>query len=189
MYASQPEADYLESALITVMEIHLREPAGDVLVFLTGQEEIDMACSTLHERMKALGGDVPELLILPVYSALPSEMQTRIFEPAPPNARKVVVATNIAEASLTIDGIYYVVDPGFAKASCPPPSFSRLSSDLSKCRCRRIVVSPPAGCRYYVSLLICVDYVHQVCIRLQDICPAASCIPFALPDHATAIWH
>jgi ATP-dependent RNA helicase DHX8/PRP22 len=134
MYASQPEADYLESALITVMEIHLREPAGDILVFLTGQEEIDMACSTLHERMKALGSAVPELLILPVYSALPSEMQTRIFEPAPANARKVVVATNIAEASLTIDGIYYVVDPGFAKVclrdSCMPWPCQRLQACL-----------------------------------------------------------
>jgi len=56
-----------------------------------------------------------QLLILPVYSALPSEMQTRIFEPAPPGSRKVVIATNIAETSITIDGIYYVVDPGFVK--------------------------------------------------------------------------
>ena len=65
--------------------------------------------------MKQLGPDVPELIILPVYSALPSEMQTRIFEPAPPGSRKIVIATNIAETSLTIDGIYYVVDPGFVK--------------------------------------------------------------------------
>lgn len=115
MYAAQPEADYLDAALLTVMEIHLREPEGDVLLFLTGAEEIDQACAQLHERMKSLGSAVPELIILPVYSALPSEMQTRIFERAPAGARKVVVATNIAEASLTIDGIYYVVDPGFAK--------------------------------------------------------------------------
>ena len=65
--------------------------------------------------MKSLGPAVPELIILPVYSNLPSEMQTRIFDPAPPGTRKPVIATNIAEASLTIDGIYYVVDPGFAK--------------------------------------------------------------------------
>jgi ATP-dependent RNA helicase DHX8/PRP22 len=80
-----------------------------------GQEEIDNACQTLYERMEQLGPAVPELIILPVYSSLPSEMQTRIFEPAAPGTRKVVIATNIAEASLTIDGIYYVVDPGFAK--------------------------------------------------------------------------
>ena len=82
---------------------------------LLGQEEIDTACEILYERMKSLGPEVPELIILPVYSALPSEMQTRIFDPAPPGTRKVVVATNIAETSLTIDGIYYVVDPGFVK--------------------------------------------------------------------------
>lgn len=62
---------------------------GDILVFLTGQEEIDTACEILYERMKSLGPDVPELIILPVYSALPSEMQTRIFDPAPPGSRKV----------------------------------------------------------------------------------------------------
>lgn len=59
-----------------------------LLLFL-GQEEIDTACEILYERMKSLGPDVPELIILPVYSALPSEMQTRIFDPAPPGSRKV----------------------------------------------------------------------------------------------------
>lgn len=115
LYTKEPEHDYLDAALITVMQIHLTEPEGDILVFLTGQEEIDTACQILYERMKNLGPKVPELIILPVYSALPSEMQSRIFEPAPIGTRKCVVATNIAEASLTIDGIYYVVDPGFAK--------------------------------------------------------------------------
>ncbi|RZC42069.1 HA2, OB NTP bind, S1, and/or AAA 16 domain containing protein [Asbolus verrucosus] len=115
LYTKEPETDYLDASLITVMQIHLREPPGDILLFLTGQEEIDTACEILYERMKSLGPDVPELIILPVYSALPSEMQTRIFEPAPPGSRKVVIATNIAETSLTIDGIFYVVDPGFVK--------------------------------------------------------------------------
>ena len=115
LYTKEAESDYLDAALTTVMQIHLVEPAGDILLFLTGQEEIDTACQILYERMKKLGDEAPELIILPVYSALPSEMQTRIFEPAPPGSRKCVIATNIAEASLTIDGIYYVVDPGFAK--------------------------------------------------------------------------
>lgn len=115
LYTKEPETDYLDAALITVMQIHLTEPEGDILVFLTGQEEIDTAASILYERMSKLGSDVPELIVLPVYSALPSEIQSRIFEPAPDRARKCVIATNIAEASLTIDGIYYVVDPGFAK--------------------------------------------------------------------------
>ena len=78
--------------------------------------------------MKSLGPAVPELIILPVYSSLPSEMQTRIFEPAPAGTRKVVIATNIAEASLTIDGIYYVVDPGFAKQKVYNPKVSIPSS-------------------------------------------------------------
>ena len=103
-----PSQDYMDAALITVMQIHLTEPEGDILLFLTGQEEIDTACQVLFERMKGLGPSVPDLHILPVYSSLPSEMQTRIFEPAPPGSRKVIVATNIAEASLTIDGIYYL---------------------------------------------------------------------------------
>lgn len=115
MYTKQPESDYVDAALITVLQIHLTEPPGDILLFLTGQDEIDQACQILYERVKNLGSKVPELIILPVYSSLPSEMQTRIFEPAPQGTRKCVVATNIAEASLTIDGIYYVVDPGFAK--------------------------------------------------------------------------
>ncbi len=62
-----------------------------------------------------MGDDAPELIILPVYSALPSDMQSKIFDPAPDGQRKCIIATNIAEASLTIDGIFYVVDPGFSK--------------------------------------------------------------------------
>jgi ATP-dependent RNA helicase DHX8/PRP22 len=121
LYTKEPESDYLDAALITVMQIHLTEPEGDILLFLTGQEEIDTACEILFERMKALGSTVPELIVLPVYSTLPSEQQTRIFEPAPPGARKCVVATNIAETSITIDGIYYVIDPGFVKQNCYDP--------------------------------------------------------------------
>ncbi|CAJ1328940.1 unnamed protein product [Effrenium voratum] len=74
----------------------------------------------LHERMQKLEAMSPPPLIIlpagaPVYSALPSEMQTMIFEPPPPGCRKCIVATNIAEASLTIDGIFFVVDPGMSK--------------------------------------------------------------------------
>lgn len=121
LYTKEPEPDYLEASLITILQIHLMEPPGDILLFLTGQEEIDTACEVLYERVKALGPQVPELLILPVYAALPSEMQSRIFDPAPPGARKVVIATNIAETSITIDGIYYVIDPGFSKQNAYDP--------------------------------------------------------------------
>jgi ATP-dependent RNA helicase DHX8/PRP22 len=123
LYSREPESDYLDAALVTVMQIHLTEPAGDILLFLTGQEEIDTSCEILYERMKALGSgsSVPELIILPVYSALPTEMQSRIFEPASPGSRKVIIATNIAETSITIDHIYYVIDPGFVKQSAYNP--------------------------------------------------------------------
>lgn len=118
MYAKEPEQDYLDASLITVMQVHLSQPPGDILLFLTGKEEIDTACEILYDRMNSLGRGAPPLSVLPVYSALPSELQTKIFEPAPAGTRKCIVATNIAEASLTIDGIYYVVDPGFCKQKC-----------------------------------------------------------------------
>jgi len=121
MYSRESEPDYLDAALVTVMAIHLTEPAGDILLFLTGQEEIDTSCEILYERMKALGPSVLELIILPVYSALPTEMQSRIFDPAPPGSRKVIIATNIAETSITIDDIYYVIDPGFVKQNAYDP--------------------------------------------------------------------
>ncbi|KAI6028094.1 P-loop containing nucleoside triphosphate hydrolase protein [Pisolithus marmoratus] len=127
LYTKEPESDYLDASLITVMQIHLSEPPGDILLFLTGQEEIDTACKILFERMKALGPKVLELIILPIYSALPSEVQSHVFEPTPPGARKVVIATNVAETSLTIPGIYYVIDPGFSKQNCFD---ARLGMDL-----------------------------------------------------------
>ncbi|XP_019749287.1 ATP-dependent RNA helicase DHX8-like [Hippocampus comes] len=117
--ANRSQFKYMQSNFFVVFilsDVNSNLPSpGDILVFLTGQEEIDTACEMLFERMRMLGPDVPQLIILPVYSALPSEMQTRIFDPAPLGSRKVIIATNIAETSLTIDGIYYVVDPGFVK--------------------------------------------------------------------------
>jgi pre-mRNA-splicing factor ATP-dependent RNA helicase DHX16 len=67
------------------------------------------------ERTRKLGNQIKEILILPIYANLPSDMQAKIFEPTPPGARKVILATNIAETSLTIDNIIYVIDPGFCK--------------------------------------------------------------------------
>lgn len=70
LFSRSPEEDYLDASLQTVLQIHLTEPAGDILVFLTGQEEIDTACEVLTERVKSLG-NVPELLILPVCAFSP----------------------------------------------------------------------------------------------------------------------
>ncbi|XP_002734191.1 pre-mRNA-splicing factor ATP-dependent RNA helicase DHX16-like [Saccoglossus kowalevskii] len=114
-YTKAPEADYLEACAVSVLQIHITQPIGDVLVFLTGQEEIETCMEILQERTRKLGSKIRELLVLPIYANLPSDLQAKIFEPTPPGARKVILATNIAETSLTIDGIIYVIDPGFCK--------------------------------------------------------------------------
>ncbi|KAL8727272.1 MAG: hypothetical protein Q9166_006153 [cf. Caloplaca sp. 2 TL-2023] len=114
-YTAQPEANYLAAAVTTIFQIHITQGQGDILVFLTGQEEIEAAEQNLQETARKLGSKVPEMVICPIYANLPSELQSKIFEPTPPGARKVVLATNIAETSLTIDGIVYVIDPGFVK--------------------------------------------------------------------------
>ena len=115
MYTKQPEADYLDAAIVTVLQIHVTQPPGDILVFCTGQEEIETAEEILKQRMRSMGSKVPELAVAPIYASLPSDLQAKIFEPPPEGGRKVVLATNIAETSLTIDGIKYVIDPGFCK--------------------------------------------------------------------------
>ena len=114
-YTKAPEADYVEATVITALQIHVTQPRGDILAFLTGQEEIETVQELLAARTRGLGSKIGELIILPIYSTLPSDMQAKIFEPTPPGARKIVLATNIAETSLTIDNIIYVIDCGFSK--------------------------------------------------------------------------
>ena len=115
MYTKAPEADYLDASVVTVLQTHVTCPPGDILVFYTGQEEIETAEEILKQRTRGAGSKIGEMLICPIYANLPSDLQAKIFEPTPPGSRKVVLATNIAETSLTIDGIKYVVDPGFCK--------------------------------------------------------------------------
>lgn len=132
-YTSQPEANFLAAAITTVFQIHVTQGAGDILVFLTGQEEIEAAEQSLQETARKLGSKIPEMVICPIYANLPSELQTKIFEPTPPKARKVVLATNIAETSLTIDGIVYVIDPGFVKENVFNPRTGMESLVVSPC--------------------------------------------------------
>nr|MBE5726256.1 lethal (2) 37Cb [Cucujiformia] len=96
-YTKAPEADYVDACVISVLQIHATQPLGDILVFLTGQEEIESCQELLTDRTRRLGSKVKELIVLPVYANLPSDMQAKIFEPTPPGARKVILATNIAE--------------------------------------------------------------------------------------------
>ncbi|KAK8360686.1 hypothetical protein V6Z12_A04G180300 [Gossypium hirsutum] len=114
-YTKAPVADYLDAAIVTVLQIHVTQPPGDILVFLTGQEEIESAEEILKHKISGFGLEIPELVICKIFSNLPTELQAKIFQPIPIGSRKVVLATNIAEASLTIDGINYVIDPGFCK--------------------------------------------------------------------------
>ena len=115
-YTSQPESNFLSAALSTIWQIHIGgSPQGDILCFFTGQEEIEAAETSLQETAKKLGNRARELLICPIYAALPADLQGRVFEPTPAGARKVVLATNIAESAITVDGIVYVIDPGFVK--------------------------------------------------------------------------
>ncbi|CAK9795089.1 ATP-dependent RNA helicase DHX15 homolog [Anthophora plagiata] len=141
-YTPEPERDYLEAAIRTVIQIHMcEEVAGDLLLFLTGQEEIEEACKRIKREMDNLGPEVGELKCIPLYSTLPPNLQQKIFDPAPPTkpngaiGRKVVVSTNIAETSLTIDGVVFVIDPGFAKQKVYNPRIrveSLLVSPISK---------------------------------------------------------
>ena len=121
LYAKAPEADYLHASAITALQIHVTQPPGDVLIFLSGQEEIETCEELLVQRTKGMGTKIGELVICPIYANLPSDMQAKIFEPTPHGARKIVIATNIAETSLTIDGIKYVIDPGFCKQNSYNP--------------------------------------------------------------------
>lgn len=114
-YTAAPEANYLSAAIQTIMQIHISQDKGDILLFLTGQDEIEAAQESLTQVCRKLGSRIKEMMICPVYSSLPPDLQARIFEPTPEGARKVVLATNIAETSITIDGIVFVIDPGFIK--------------------------------------------------------------------------
>ncbi|KAL5156794.1 Pre-mRNA-splicing factor ATP-dependent RNA helicase DEAH7 [Glycine soja] len=119
LWSKSPVEDYVEGAVKQAMTIHITSPAGDILIFMTGQDEIEAACYALAERMEQMVSSskkaVPKLLILPIYSQLPADLQAKIFQKAEDGARKCIVATNIAETSLTVDGIFYVIDSGYGK--------------------------------------------------------------------------
>lgn len=140
-YTPEPEKDYVEAAIRTAVQIHCYEDPGDILIFLTGEDEIENACKSIKDEIETFGDEVGNIDVVPLYSTLPPHMQQMIFNPAPEinskgiPGRKCIISTNIAETSLTIDGIVYVVDTGFSKQKVYNPRLrveSLLVSPISK---------------------------------------------------------
>ena len=139
-YTPEPQPDTLDAAVAAVLQIHVEEAPGDILVFLTGQDDIDDAVKVIRERSRALPPSAAKLLPCPLYAALPPAEQQAAFAPAPDGARKVVVATNIAESSITIEGVRFVVDSGLVKARIfdPKSNIDHLDNiPVSQAQCRQ----------------------------------------------------
>jgi HrpA-like RNA helicase len=128
-YTKEPEEDFIDAALLTILQIHAEEESGGILVFLPGQDDIENLIVMLEEHLPSIkhkhmnsasssslaSNEFKDFCVLPLYSALSQEEQMKAFEPSQDGIRKIVVATNIAETSLTIAGVKYVVDTGFNK--------------------------------------------------------------------------
>jgi len=116
LHTKEEQSDYAFSSIVTLFKIHKEAPEReDVLIFLTGQDEIDSAVKQIRHLSRSMN-DRPKLDILPLYAALPPQEQIKVFQKTPPGHRKVVIATNVAETSITIPGIKFVVDCGKVKA-------------------------------------------------------------------------
>ena len=167
-YTKSPEPDYIEAAVITALQIHISQAeelfdennlGGDILIFLTGQEEIELAKKMINNQIKKLRGKIPNCVVLPIYAALPSEEQAKIFLPVSKGERKIILATNIAETSITINGIAYVIDSGFCKQMCYDPrtgletlAITPISKANAKQRAGRAGRVRPGKCfRLYTS--------------------------------------
>jgi ATP-dependent RNA helicase DHR2 len=128
IYSPNPVPNIIDSALQAIFHIHVHEALpGDILVFLTGQETVENLESLCQEYALSLDlRSVPKLLILPLFAALPQSAQQHVFERTPPRTRKVIIATNIAETSVTVPGVRFVIDCG----KCKKKQFSsRLGLD------------------------------------------------------------
>lgn len=115
LHTAEAQKDYIEAALQTFFQIHTERPAGDVLIFLPGQEEIESLTSSIESLAEQIPPEGMQVLVCPMYAALPPTIQAKVFGRTPSNTRKVVLATNIAETSITIPGVKYVIDTGLCK--------------------------------------------------------------------------
>lgn len=176
LYSNERPTSYVESSLKTALDIHIREPEGDVLIFMTGQDDIEKLVSKLEDRVRSLDeGSCMDAIILPLHGSLPPEMQVRVFSPPPPNCRRFIVATNIAETSLTVDGVVYVIDSGYVKQRQYNPSTGMYSLDvvqISKVqanqRAGRAGRTRPGKCyRLYPSILYHDDFLDVTVPEIQ----------------------
>ncbi|KAJ0170419.1 hypothetical protein K1T71_013790 [Dendrolimus kikuchii] len=126
-YSQEPVPDYVKATVDTVVKIHENEPFGDILAFLTSQEEIQSALETLqmyaeqnndknmHRKYFPSGFQASNMLVVAMYGSLPHYRQIKVHQSCDKNVRKVVVSTNISETSITVPGVVYVIDCGFHK--------------------------------------------------------------------------
>ncbi|XP_066254895.1 probable ATP-dependent RNA helicase DHX35 [Euwallacea similis] len=116
-YIAEPVPCYIKGSVEVAMKIVSTEEPGDILIFLTGQEEVDRAVQLLSEHVTEINNSKSKtkIMVSPMYGSLPFNQQLNVFRKAPDGHRKIVVATNIAETSVTIPGIVYIIDCGFVK--------------------------------------------------------------------------
>ncbi|KAG9147645.1 hypothetical protein Leryth_015728 [Lithospermum erythrorhizon] len=168
LYSPERAKNYVESALKTALDIHVKQPEGD--------DDIEKLVLKLEEKIQHLEqGSVMDAIILPLHGSLPPEMQIRVFGPPPPNCRRFIVATNIAETSLTVDGVVYVIDSGYVKQRQYNPSTGMYSLDvvqISKVqanqRAGRAGRTRPGKChRLYPSIVYNDDFLDATIPEIQ----------------------
>ncbi|KAH6918851.1 pre-mRNA splicing factor [Coprinopsis sp. MPI-PUGE-AT-0042] len=126
-YMDDPIPDYVQSAAQIAWNINLQRRPGDILVFLTGREDIDRCLDELAERMPLLPLGASRPSLVPLHAGLTNDEQLKAFLPAEKGMRKIILSTNIAEASVTIEGIRFVIDSGFVKIRVYNPTAAMSS--------------------------------------------------------------
>ncbi|CAI9116556.1 OLC1v1017738C1 [Oldenlandia corymbosa var. corymbosa] len=186
LHSSEPPKSYLDACLKMAIDIHVKEPEGDILIFMTGQDDIEKLVRKLEERIQGLEeGSCMDAIVLPLHGSLPPEFYwllkfgllffVRVFSRPPPNCRRFIVATNIAETSLTVDGVVYVIDSGYVKQRHYNPSTGMYSLDvvqISKVqanqRAGRAGRTRPGKCfRLYPSIVYQDDFLDVTIPEIQ----------------------
>ncbi|KNA17592.1 hypothetical protein SOVF_078270 [Spinacia oleracea] len=176
IYTDDVNKNFVEAALKKAIDIHVKEPEGDILIFMTGQEDIERLVQKLEDRVRSLEeGSVMDAVIYPLHGSLPPELQVRVFSPPPKNCRRFIVATNIAETSLTVDGVVYVIDSGYVKQRQYNPQTGMYSLDVVQIsrvqanqRAGRAGRTRPGKCyRLYPSVVYNDDFMEAAVPEIQ----------------------